>query len=463
MLKRPFKNPYYSITYEDFLIEEAFNWAAFGGTVSPPAGAPPLAGGPQRQRAIKQTPIYPKDWGNYDDPSKAWFDPKINSKKPYIPLGPIQAKRQAEQDEKDRKEAEKNPNLWNKPRKTYGQSSPLDPSLSRSDKAIGKAGEITDSILDRISSNKGRTALGVLAGAGLVAGGIAAYNHFTNNEVPLTMPTIGGGVVGGAAGALYPELSSAASATGSFLSAHPAIIGGSLGLLGVTALVLHPYITLGIAGSLGSFAYVLNRKENVDQIKTLSTFIDKVYSKAILLRYNELQTIKASNQKAFQEASSKCELGGPAFAKHGLGVNYNCALEAYIGYCTAMFVGLLTVYLQSVNAKYVNLKHISKIEQVLAIQEDTGLNIMLNEVYHKLIKSIAFIFKPFPEVVSKYNIFIDNTILDITQKLDTKVQARPMYQQSVQSGPKPVYNGPKPAYKPNDHRQFKNKYLFKPA
>ena len=51
-----------------------------------------------------------------------------------------------------------------------------------------------------------KVGLSALAGAGLVAGGIAAYNHFTDNDVPLAMPSIGGGVLGGITGALHLSL-----------------------------------------------------------------------------------------------------------------------------------------------------------------------------------------------------------------------------------------------------------------
>lgn len=298
-----------------------------------------------------------------------------------------------------------------------------------------------------------KAALG-LVGAGTIAGvGTALYNHLTGDNANVMNNSIVGGAGGAIGGALLPEIST--GLTHLTPAVVPALWAAGAGAI-VAGMWFHPFIALGITSSLGSCAYLINKKENVDEAKQLSNFIEKSYAKAIQLRYNELQTIKDENRKAFDEANSKCELNIPAF--NHLTVNYNCALEAYIGYCTSMFVGLLTVYLQSVNAKGVNLKHITRIEQVLAIQEDTALNIMLNQCYNKIIKTINFIFKGFPEVVSKYNVFIDNSITTLIQKLD-RFQPKQINNSNINTN----YNSQNlnKFHKPNDHRQFKGNYANK--
>jgi hypothetical protein len=407
MLKRQFKNPYF-LMQEDLIEEVIFD---------PAARAPDPKGGPDRPYVFK------RDVQN-----------KINS----IKTGP------------------KLDEAFNIPKGSSNNNPLFRPPLSKPEKAafnigsaIHTAGLKMGSVTDRLISKSG--ALGFLGGAVAIGGGIAAYNHFTDSNISIPNASAIGGVLGGVGNAFSPEIGSAAS----FIGAHGSTIAAGLGGLALLAgIITHPYLSLGLATSLGSFAYVLNKKENVDECKKLSGFIEKAYRKAILLKYNELQTILTQAKQDFQQVSAKCELGTPAFNK--ISVNYNCSLEAYVGYCTALFVGLLTTYLKSVNAKGINLKHITRIEQVLAIREDLALNIMLNESYVKLNKAIAYIFKPFPEVISKYNVTLDNIASDLTQKLD-KVQPKQQVSANAynNSGFKANPGQNNAGHKLNDHRQFK--------
>jgi hypothetical protein len=81
---------------------------------------------------------------------------------------------------------------------------------------------------------------------------------------------------------------------------------------------------------------------------------------------------------------------------------------------------------------------------------------MLNESYVKLNKAIAYIFKPFPEVISKYNVTLDNIASDLTQKLD-KVQPKQQVSANAynNSGFKANPGQNNAGHKLNDHRQFK--------